>query len=1371
MSEVLNFSININGVDKVLKSQRDIKNEIKALKSEIQGLDFGTQEYKNASKSIGELEGALKLVAKNQREVNKAFSTSINAEGYYNELNSTLNDLIRTYKTLTKEQLNSKEGFDLRDRIRKVDTELKGLDAGIGRYTRNVGDYKKALITIGDVVSGGLLTGGIENLIQGSITLFKSGLNLATEYEKGLDELQAITGVTADELVGFEAAAREISNIDFGGANISNSTTDILNAFKLVGSAKPELLGSADALKEVTKQAIILSKASGDSLEASVSALTSTLGQFGLAGSESGRIINELAAGSQVGAVEVPALTRSLQQFGATAAGLNVDTTESIALIETLGTFKVPEEQIGTSLRNILTTLAAPRALSKEAQDILVQNGVNLSILEDKNTSLINKLREFAKIQDDSTALVKVFGKESLNAGQVLLKNISTFEEYTRAIKGTDTANEQAAINSDNLASRIEELRNTFNDYLKDLFANGSPVFSFVVQALTGLILLFKDVSSVVTTASNIFGGFFKGIRESINGTDTYRSSLKSLVSAKEELITQYKSEVDFLNIRLSILKDNEVSTATKSAAIKELISTYGQYLGDLDTEAEILNNLDEVQRRVTNGILDRLSAKIKEATVERELNRILSVRLKEEEEVARVQSGNLTVYERASTVFLTSEKQKQALISNIRKSSNEDVNGITKNLERLPAVLGNTVNDLKKKVNLSGLDNSLTASFDTQEKELIKRLEFQRGIVARSNGEVKKRAIAEEQKLAAELRGLQDRRTKELDSFYKTKTQKEVSNIKKANTTVVSETKKGNDAIINDEKRRVDEVAKIRESEINSSEKFITDLGAKEQSIRSNISNRVISLIKDDNERRKAELKAGYESDVNQLQSELASIKTLKEQRIKELNTSIKELQGIADDSTGSARTDALNLIREYEAQKVQIETAFANSSVELEKSTNSLLLGIREKYHSDLKAVNERAVTERANKLVEDAEREIKAETERQNKLLEIQRNKDIQAANQSLKGDALENRLSEIDFNFNKSVAENALKELGVIRESYIQVFEVAKATAAVATGFGGTSPVSPELLKSLQDRIDKLTLEIDLAQSKIDASPQTPSDTGTGVDSDSRRDEVNTEIKNKSIQLAQEAANAIFEIEKANIERIRDERLNALDKEYETKKRLAEGDIVEEERLERELAKKKQEIDRQAAIERRRNARNEIIINSLIALTSALSSPLFPIQAAFIALQTAIALSRLDKLATGGWADGKNGNHAPDETGEVPTAIAHKGEYVARRKDAKSKEGRAIIEGYFENKRKGKAIDYGSLLSVIPYSEIMKVAGSSIGRPQNNINVIVKGNDAVNLDATLLGNIIGAKVGESYIMAAKEVSKENRKIAIMTRNSTI
>lgn len=318
------------------------------------------------------------------------------------------------------------------------------------------------------------------------------------DNEEAMASLSAITGVTGKNFVSFK---NEVSKV---AKETRKASPAVAKAFEIVGSQKPELLKSASALGEVTKASIVLSKATKDDLETSSKALTGTLNQFNLAASESNRVINVLAAGSQAGAAAVPLISESLKQFGAVAASMNVTVEDSVGLIETLAEKNIVGAEAGTKLRNVLTNMATIKALSPEALKQLNKFGVDLNIVSNKALPLEKRLTELSKIQNDATALVKVFGKENMVAGQILLQNVSKVSEYTKAVTGTNIAQQQANTNSNTLNNRMLELRNTFVNLVTGAGAAGDTLN--VVKDL--VVLLTNNLEAVITTVVVAAGVF-----------------------------------------------------------------------------------------------------------------------------------------------------------------------------------------------------------------------------------------------------------------------------------------------------------------------------------------------------------------------------------------------------------------------------------------------------------------------------------------------------------------------------------------------------------------------------------------------------------------------------------------------------------------------------------------------------------------------------------------------------------------------------------------------------------------------------------------------------------------------------------------------
>ena len=171
------------------------------------------------------------------------------------------------------------------------------------------------------------------------------------DFEQVASNLSAITGATGEDLDFLKRKA-----IELGGAT-TKSATQALEGFKLIASAKPELLDNAAALAATTKEAIALSEASGLDIPAAAKSLTSALNQFDLAADQSSRVINVLAAGSKFAAAEIPDLAASLDEFGGVAASLNISLEESAAAVETLSAKNLKGARAGIQMRNVLLKL------------------------------------------------------------------------------------------------------------------------------------------------------------------------------------------------------------------------------------------------------------------------------------------------------------------------------------------------------------------------------------------------------------------------------------------------------------------------------------------------------------------------------------------------------------------------------------------------------------------------------------------------------------------------------------------------------------------------------------------------------------------------------------------------------------------------------------------------------------------------------------------------------------------------------------------------------------------------------------------------------------------------------------------------------
>jgi len=382
-----------------------------------------------------------------------------------------------------------------------------------GRLKKGLGEISKGLIgPLGLAAAAGVAALAIKNIV-----------NVAATFEKTVSELSAITGATGEDLKFLSDRAKE-----FGSTTTSNAI-EVAEAFKLVGSAKPELLQTGDALAAVTRDAITLSEASGLTLPEAVMALTGALNQFNAGAEESSRFINVLAAGSKLGATEIPQLTESLKVAGTIAAGAGLSFEETVAAIELMGEAGLKGAEAGTQLRNVILRL------NKQGVEELSPSVVGLSqALKNLEATELSGLT----VLERNIKLEKIFGAETIAGAGALLVRAQRQEDLTKAVAGTNIAQEQAAINTANFEGQSKKLDAAFVGLQIAIGENFLPLLTQMTADLAVTIRFLNDgVSAAVR--------FGEAIGDALNTTDSIIRRAQS--STAEVIQAQLVSEFAIL--------------------------------------------------------------------------------------------------------------------------------------------------------------------------------------------------------------------------------------------------------------------------------------------------------------------------------------------------------------------------------------------------------------------------------------------------------------------------------------------------------------------------------------------------------------------------------------------------------------------------------------------------------------------------------------------------------------------------------------------------------------------------------------------------------------------------------------------------------
>lgn len=255
-------------------------------------------------------------------------------------------------------------------------------------------------------------------------------------YTKSLSDLSAITGATGDQLAFLDKQSRQI------GQTTTLSASQAAEAFKLMASAKPDLLESNEALTKTTKSAVTLAEAAGMSLPDATKALALSLNQYSASAEQADRYINVLAAGAKYGSSEIQETTEAIKGGGVAAAQAGVQFEELNAAVQTLAKSEIKGSEAGTALRNIILIL-----------DTATDRNLRPSVV-----GLSGALDNLAQKNMGTAQMVQMFGRENITAASVLVKNRDVMKELTGQLTGTSTAYDQASTRTNNLEGDILSL-------------------------------------------------------------------------------------------------------------------------------------------------------------------------------------------------------------------------------------------------------------------------------------------------------------------------------------------------------------------------------------------------------------------------------------------------------------------------------------------------------------------------------------------------------------------------------------------------------------------------------------------------------------------------------------------------------------------------------------------------------------------------------------------------------------------------------------------------------------------------------------------------------------------------------------------------
>lgn len=457
ISQALKEIINLlqNDLTAALKSVTDAANQYKgAMSSANASTKEGQDVIRNTAEDTQRLNTEKIRIIASQKELEKAERALIRAqreeievgkssEGSYRRLSLELRKLTAQWK-----DADAATRGRLTPSIKKLDDELRRLDATIGKHQRNVGNYTSAFKGMGKtILSAAGIVGGATMALRAMFKVIGDGFKTTWDFEKEMSQVKAVSGATADEFERLRQSA-----ISLGGSTKFTATevAKLQTEYAKLGFTAPQIVA-------VTAATLDLAAATGEDLAASANIAGATLRGFGLDVSKMQMVVDVMAESFNKSALDLNSFSVAMQQIAPVANAVGDSIQQATAKLSVLSNAGLDASISGTSLRNIYMEL------------------------EQKGLSWDEAMAKINNTSNKATMALDLFGKRGAVAGIILSENSSEADAFTESFNNAAGAAEKmAGIMEDNVAGAITKLDSAWEGLILRINQSSGAIQGFI---------------------------------------------------------------------------------------------------------------------------------------------------------------------------------------------------------------------------------------------------------------------------------------------------------------------------------------------------------------------------------------------------------------------------------------------------------------------------------------------------------------------------------------------------------------------------------------------------------------------------------------------------------------------------------------------------------------------------------------------------------------------------------------------------------------------------------------------------------------------------------------------------------------------------
>lgn len=463
----------------------------------------------------------------------------------------------------------------LGDLVVRIGADTRGLNKSLGKVQRNMKSMTSNFTKLGRNMTKSLtlplaLIGG-------------ASLKVAVEFEASMAKVKAVTGSTNKEFASLEETAKRLGR------------TTVFTASEVAGLMLEygKLGFSSEQINQAAEATLNLAQATGTDLAQAAEVAGATLGGFGLAASETGRVADVMAAAFSSSALDIENFQESMKHVAPNAKAAGVSIEEASAMLAVLSKAGIKGGIAGTALRRILQEMQGTSGTLTERFAELSAQGIGLTGAMDEvgrraGTSLLvlaegagevqtltdsyrgsaGAAQDMADVMNDTTAgamkrMTSALEGAAITIGDALAPALNSMAKFiTDLSTGFSNLTEKTRHNIlvfAGLAAVIGPLLIMIPQIVAGIkliglaFTTGAPHVLAATVAISAIALLFIDTSREASTAAKAIKKVDRALKD-LTTTELFREAgmkhgasidrVKEAIKFSEDLAAQAREEM-----------------------------------------------------------------------------------------------------------------------------------------------------------------------------------------------------------------------------------------------------------------------------------------------------------------------------------------------------------------------------------------------------------------------------------------------------------------------------------------------------------------------------------------------------------------------------------------------------------------------------------------------------------------------------------------------------------------------------------------------------------------------------------------------------------------------------------------------------------